>query len=482
MGWKFFARTLHGDGTETALLPHLDLRQVSITTVLSGTNSLTATVPVEDARLLDANGELLLREWSTTIYAELDGTIRGGGILKNITEGPAELGLECVGFVGYLAGMPWESQGLSFIQTDPFDIAHAFWRNVQSVRGSDLGLRLDFEPDDSPLKLGWVPPEKWRKIYVPSPTPTVTSLREGEPIRVFSPPVYKTEDGKRETVKEEELQYYGYGTRRWVPLSRQNNKPYLLLNTITNRLVIGGGSGDEPPENTRPLARLLFRGEPTNQFGLAMEPYGFHAWDTPECASRWDDLAKDGRFDYVETHRWGGEQIRHTLQVGYPTIGSRRDTGGSNGLLFKVGLNVAAAPEVTTSGDEYADKVIVVGAGEGAAQISESYQGPRVGGRLHRTKLVTNQAIRNKYTAQSYAQRLQRGFGGGGSIDQITVRNHPNAPLGSYQVGDTITVYGDGKGWAGDMKMTVRITQITLSPDAGDDAQLTVVRTDRVDA
>lgn len=144
-GWRYFATRLNGDGTETLVGPDLPLENVEIEDVLSGDSSLTGSLEPAYARLRDDNGIPILTPWSTAIYAENDGVIRGGGIVMEApVEGP-RLDLEVVGFTGYLRDLPYTGNGYKGIHVDPLDVLRVIWAHAQSYPGGNLGL------DVSPL-------------------------------------------------------------------------------------------------------------------------------------------------------------------------------------------------------------------------------------------------------------------------------------------------------------------------------------------
>lgn len=152
MGWRYFATTLHGDGTETPLADALPLLDVEIYDDLSGPGGLSATLSPEAARLKGPDGRPLLREWSTAIYAEKDGQVRGGGILRKATpDGPA-LELDVVGIPGYAYKTPWVGAEYSDVQVDPLDVVRTVWAHLQAAPGGNLGLVVD--DTSSPVRIG----------------------------------------------------------------------------------------------------------------------------------------------------------------------------------------------------------------------------------------------------------------------------------------------------------------------------------------
>lgn len=153
-GWRYFATRLHGDGTETFINPDLPLEEVGLEINLSGDNTLEARVEPVYTSLLADDGEPILQEWSTAIYAENGGDIRCGGILVNAElEGPS-LSLDCVGFTGYGRDMPYTGSGYKGIKVDPIDVTRTIWDHIQSQAGGDVGLELDDTDTNGEVKIG----------------------------------------------------------------------------------------------------------------------------------------------------------------------------------------------------------------------------------------------------------------------------------------------------------------------------------------
>ena len=150
-GWRYFATTLYGDGREDFLDVELPLTDVTITETVSGVNALDASLSVEVAHLWDNDGNPVFREWSTAFYAEKDGVIRGGGILKTMTVEDGKVSLRAEGFASYPAGMPYEGD-TSFIDTDPLVIVRHIWDHLQGFEGGNIPVVLD--GTTSPVRLG----------------------------------------------------------------------------------------------------------------------------------------------------------------------------------------------------------------------------------------------------------------------------------------------------------------------------------------
>jgi len=142
-GWRYFAQRLDGTGTEE-FLGELPLKGASITDALSGHNALTGSLTPEDPRFINPDGSLIFGEWDTALFAERDGEIRGGGILTRSKKNGPSWDLECVGYTGYLDGLPWSDleDATYFVNTDPLDIYRHIWNVVQGKPHGNLGLEI----------------------------------------------------------------------------------------------------------------------------------------------------------------------------------------------------------------------------------------------------------------------------------------------------------------------------------------------------
>ncbi len=154
-GWRYFATRLNGDGTETLLDPDLPLENVTIEDVLSGDNAVSGSLSPVYNRLLGPDGLPLLQEWSTAVYAENDGDIRGGGILTHSGFNGPEWSLECVGFTGYGRDLPYTGNGYKGIKVDPIVVARQqIWGHIQNQPGGNIGLEFEAVDTDGKVTIG----------------------------------------------------------------------------------------------------------------------------------------------------------------------------------------------------------------------------------------------------------------------------------------------------------------------------------------
>lgn len=475
-GWHFFATNLDRAGSEVLAINDLELSGSHVTmSQLSGPGGLTGTIPVEQARLKGSDGLPLLRPWQSCVYAELGGVIRGGGVIADdIDLDEPQVSLSCKGFSAYPTGQPYKGDKW-WAMADPFDIAREFWSDVQSQPRSNIGLDVVFSPAATPVRLGRLPVEKWPQIHDgypgnPLPAPGTRFV------------LWWTENGKRK-------ERYGVATRTYGK-PRDDGNVYYVLRERSDGSVTEDDTGDGVPAGYDVLGVVDARTKkPTvDSDGEQLQPYRLNEYDTLDMGEWWTTLCKDGGFDYYETHAWAASanrnpntgdpvDIKHTLHVGYPTVG--RNLRTSTEHRFEIGENVSVVPTVSLSADDYCDEVLVVGAGEGPAKVrgraSVSDQG-----RLHRTKTISDPSIKTNALALKRAAQEASQYAGDQNISELKVRNHSFAQLGSYGAGDTIQVFGSGKGWAADLDLSFRITQITVSPDEGDVATVTGARPDKI--
>lgn len=202
-------------------------------------------------------------------------------------------------------------------------------------------------------------------------------------------------------------------------------------------------------------------------------PVRYNFWTTQDLGREFESLAQETPFDYREHHEWIGDTIRHRIELGYPTLGAQRSD-----LRFTYGENIVVPLGMAFNGDDYASEVVVLGAGEGRKMIRQraALNAPS---RLRRVTVVEAKEAQSDFQARAIARAELAYRGGDAEISVIVVRDHLNAPIGSFQPGDSILVQNHGGGWGGNPYVWVRILEYTITPEESDTATLTVTRAER---
>lgn len=517
-GWHYFATNLDRAGGETLAINDLELSGVQLSSTLSGPGGLNATIPLKEKRIVGSDGSPMLKPWQSAVYAELDGVIRGGGIITgdlDLDDGPAAL--SCQGFSAYPTGDPYEGADKNYVQADPFDIARAFWKDLQARARSNIGLSVVCSPSSTPIRLGRLPVEKWTTIDLDK----LEKAHAKAPLLPAGTPFIYTYTDYDSSGHARKVKRYGLASRTsyyagdafpqmwWDTGAFTTNRGKLLIwdnGSIEEQYVydkahavfpsglVDGVIKDAKGNITWAIFGYVTTTVPkADTDGTELKPYPLNAWDTLDMGDWWNNLYKDGGFDSYETMAWADGHtpdresmqvgdpvdIDHTLHLGYPTVGV--DLRDSPHHRFEIGENVFTVPTLSLSASDYCDRVLVVGAGQGRSAVRGHATVPDQG-RLHRTKVTSDASIKTTALAMKRAAQIASSYAGEQNISELKVRNHSYAPLGSYSEGDTIQVVGSGRGWVANVDLTLRIKDIAMNPDEGDTAILSVARPDKFGA
>ncbi|MFD7639585.1 hypothetical protein ACFV4P_02935 [Kitasatospora sp. NPDC059795] len=223
----------------------------------------------------------------------------------------------------------------------------------------------------------------------------------------------------------------------------------------------------EQPDGDLGVDVRRLSGCPT-RLGTAEQPYTVKAWEGTALSSVIRDVtAIDDGPEWTETVAWEGERPTRTITVDWPRLGTRRDD-----LWFATGVNVAENPKIVSSADEYAQVVVGLGAGSGMVKV-RAVDAVR-DGRLRLEHVLDRPSVtRWPALAQlARAERIRRQQTA--LVEEITVYDHPAAPIGSWQIGDDVRLsihdqWADFEGWA-------RIAAWTLHPPEGEQPETATLR------
>lgn len=215
---------------------------------------------------------------------------------------------------------------------------------------------------------------------------------------------------------------------------------------------------------------VAFETNAGEQVAFEAGPYKMAPWVTDDIGSKMNDLAKATPFDYVEEDSWDGDGLRHFIRIGYPTLGTRRETG----VRMVLGENVFRIPSRQFGGADVASEVLVLGSGEGRDKKRGYAVGNR-GNHLRRVRQIDDPDLTTDAAVYAEAQRQAASLLSRGKLTELVVQEHRNAVPGSYDVGDWVP-YAGRQPW-GFVEEWVRVVRIAETPEGSNEVTLTVLHT-----
>lgn len=203
----------------------------------------------------------------------------------------------------------------------------------------------------------------------------------------------------------------------------------------------------------------------------AGEPYELAWWLSLDCGDEIENVVAEAGAEFFERHWWvdaDRTQVAHHIDLGYPSIGGRRFD-----LRFAEGENIILPPLANRNGEGYANQILALGAGE-ERHMLRSGAGEIQPGKLRRDMVVGAQDVlsfnRLKKLAED-ALSISRDIL---FFDSFEIIDHPNAPIGAWNVGEEIRVQTFSGFQPIDRWVTV--TELTYSPENSDTASVSVTR------
>ena len=191
------------------------------------------------------------------------------------------------------------------------------------------------------------------------------------------------------------------------------------------------------------------------------DPWELLWWDNPDCGSTITDVMNLAKGDFLERHYWDGtkEKILHHIDLGTRRLGKAR-----NDLRFAQGENVIEIATPNYQGDFFANNVYVLGKGSGqkTARVRVVVDDKR----LRRAKIITHKSTANARTLTGYGKKERARHSEQLTIPSIAIRHHPNAPLGSWALGDRILLQVEVP-WVGELAIWHRVVSEEIDPAAG---------------
>lgn len=193
--------------------------------------------------------------------------------------------------------------------------------------------------------------------------------------------------------------------------------------------------------------------------------------DFQDCGDVINNLARDMPLDMIEEVSWDTSRnsLSKILRLGYPNLGLRQES-----LSFVMGENVIAGEKMDDLDIEPVTDVIIRSWRPGKAVSSrlnvEAMQGASGAlahvdpmSRLRRVSMEEDVGIDSTERAAAWARRKLTRRNIPDSFKKIMIDpSHPNAPLGSFGLGDSIYVEARDYPWVGTIEGWHRIMSMTF--------------------
>ncbi|MFJ4684704.1 hypothetical protein [Streptomyces sp. NPDC088789] len=207
--------------------------------------------------------------------------------------------------------------------------------------------------------------------------------------------------------------------------------------------------------------------------GTPADPYRVDWWDTPSLGGVVEDMAAvAGGPEWTEEVTWESGAPIGRVRIGWPRLGRRRTD-----ILFESGVNISRAVPVEYDADTAAQVVIALGAGEGRSRrrAIDAVRDGRL--RLEHLLEVPEEKAIDRLAARARTERVSRQVIG--EVTEITVRDHPTARIGSWQIGDDVRVRVHDQ-WT-EFDAWCRVVGWQIRPASGGDAEQAVIQLQRAD-
>lgn len=189
----------------------------------------------------------------------------------------------------------------------------------------------------------------------------------------------------------------------------------------------------------------------------------YRATDLNDSGDIINGLAHDIPFDMVEKAVWNSDRtaLVKWIQLGYPQGGLEQDS-----LTFRLGVNMIKGEVMEWPDIKQVTDVIVRGWLPGKVYSSELANADPT---VYRTTILEEDAqidSTERAAAQAKKKLTRRNIPI--SFKNITIdANHPDGPLGSFDVGDSIYIYAPNYPWYGTIEGWHRVTYIDYDQEKG---------------
>jgi hypothetical protein len=470
----------------------------SITWSLNSPDAFTCNLAVPRADMMDASGNAVVLEWRDAIYLEESDEIKFGGIItQSQIQGPS-WSITAMGFSGYPNSMPYEGPDYVRTKIDALDVVRYLWNWLQQQPGGNLNMDLgtakcgfllgaqvdpgvtselarDAKVGDTSIWIGNAQAfNRNETITIAGQPYTTTNVVHNPPGhatgQMFITPALQEPHKQHEAVTQTSPVFATLA--RAAPSGANNvwfgtSAPFAngeLITiagdqyTINNIVTDSNGTPTGNVTLTTNTRKAYAAGVPVLQV-RTVTPFELHWWNSTDIGSEIGSIRDEAIFDWREVHTWGDASrntVHHQMVFGVPRIGRRL-----TGLRFAEGENIVEPVTMARDGTKYANNVVGLGAGTGSAQLRVTAADASTG-RLRRTFVYTDQTAYTNARISAKAAKVLTAMKNIDSVTSVVVKNHPNAPFGSFGPGDDIPVM-IASGWR-NTTIWSRITAMTQDP------------------
>lgn len=430
---QYIAHWLNGDGTEELTHPDLPLTNVDIVRE-AGVGRLVANLPPEMLTERDVKGRRLIHEWGTAIYVYIDGELFDAFIVSDVIDGEPEASIDCVGWMGYLHGFPYEGNyyrrnvPARNVITEITEAPNKFFDGADINFTRSFSGALPYLGNPEPGELPDIPP-------VPVKPPP---FKEPQPKRPEYP---KSDSDAARKRYDKAMKKYEADMDKWY--ERQS----------AHREIEYEYQG-----------KLRERESAQEQYARVLDSsaYKMNWAETPDMLRELQSvLAECGAGAKVVHSLDQPQNPMHRLEV----FTERRRVNRTVALVE--GDNVMVRPKVTEGTNDHAKSVIAIGAGDGTAALRSKWFYPAGGDRgLQRVYTHVDKSITSQHRISTVAEEIVRQRRYWREYDSFTVINSALAPVGDIDVGDEVEYVSEGRR-AGEYRQKVLVTRISLKPATG---------------
>lgn len=479
------------------------LRRDSASTSLNAAGRFSGVVTPDYGTKRAADGMLLFERDATILWA-LNGSKHYAYLLDSSEWVGNEWRITGTSIGGYPFGMVFNATYYG-VKVDPADVFRAIWAHLQSYPDGDLGVRVvgttavrigtdsdqkaeaakaTYDAANSAYKAAKDELARLRKVVAAS-RKTLSPLKKTRSAQSKALTARKTQvtAAKRALTAAQKTKNPSKIADAQRDLNAANaaqsdaqaalNQTDLVIRTRNN--TIRGQQADvdaqEKVVDTRQATKDKAQDTKAAADDKARDDGGAYkiVWpDNPDCGNEINTLAEATPFDWSEESHVDGDDTSHVITVHYPRAGRHRSD-----LRFVQGENIIARVEPTDTSEDFANEWVGIGAGEGTGAVHRT--AAVRDGHVRRTKVLSQKDIKTSSTMDRKLAARLKASRNVLVIPSIDVREHPNAPIASWDVGDDIDVVVEVQ-FLGRVNIRHRI--ISWSPLTDTTARLTLKRSD----